>query len=130
MPLETTSETSTVNIEPRRITVIGTGYVGLVTALAFAHHGHHVTCVDVIPERVETVSRGEAPFFEPGVPEALRRHVGDGNLEATTDTVTAVRSSDVTFLCVGTPSAPDGTYDLTHLRSAARDVGSALRGHD
>jgi UDPglucose 6-dehydrogenase len=117
-------------INPRHIAIVGTGYVGLVTALAFAQHGHRVTCVDVIPERIEAISRGEAPFFEPGVTEALDRHLDAGLLDATTDTRAAVRASDVTFICVGTPSAGDGSYDLTYLRSATREVGSAIKGLD
>jgi UDPglucose 6-dehydrogenase len=86
--------------------------------------------VDVIPDRVDSVSRGEAPFYEPGVTEALHRELGAGRIEATTDTGMAVNSSDVTFLCVGTPSAPDGSYDLTYLKAAARAVGTALGGSD
>ncbi len=110
-----------------RLSVIGTGYVGLVTALAFARHGNKVTCVDVITERVEAIRRGEAPFYEPGVPEDLRAHVDSGLVEATTDTAAAVERTEATFLCVGTPSAPDGSYDLTHVETASRDVGAAMR---
>jgi len=104
--------------------------VGLVTALAFAHHGHRVTCVDIIPERVEEVSRGIAPFYEPGVTEALTHQVQAGLISATSDTRAAVDATEVTFLCVGTPSASDGSYDLTHLRKAARDVGAAIGALD
>lgn len=126
MPLEPASAPSTASSGLRHISVVGTGYVGLVTALAFAHHGHHVTCVDIIPERVDAVSKGEAPFFEPGVTEALTRHVKAGSIDATTDTEAAVTATEVTFLCVGTPSALDGSYDLTYLRAAARDVGRTI----
>ncbi|MCK5413798.1 MAG: UDP-glucose/GDP-mannose dehydrogenase family protein [Thermoplasmata archaeon] len=129
MPLEPALD-STASSGRRPISVIGTGYVGLVTALAFAHHGHRVTCVDIIPERVDAVSRGEAPFFEPGVTEALTRHVKTGSIDATMDTEAAVAATEVTFLCVGTPSALDGTYDLTYLRAAARDVGRTIRDLD
>ncbi len=130
MPQEPSPGTSQSSHLPRDISVVGTGYVGLVTALAFAHHGHRVTCVDMLPDRVDIVARGEAPFYEPGVDEALARHSRAGLLSATTDTRAAVEGSEVTFLCVGTPSAPDGTYDLGHLRQAARDVGEAIRGLD
>jgi UDPglucose 6-dehydrogenase len=106
--------------------VIGTGYVGLVTALAFAHHGHRVTCVDIIQERVEQVSQGVAPFYEPGVADALREHITHGTIEATIDVAAAVADSEATFLCVGTPSAPDGSYDMTQLESASRAIGEAL----
>ncbi|NIP36190.1 MAG: UDP-glucose 6-dehydrogenase, partial [Thermoplasmata archaeon] len=97
--------------------------MGLVTALAFAEHGHKVTCVDILPERVAQVSEGSAPFYEPGLEETLVRHIGEGKVDATTDTADAVRGTEVTFLCVGTPSSPDGTYDLGQLLSAAEDVG-------
>lgn len=126
MPLVSSREEDSGSFIPRRLSVVGTGYVGLVTALAFAHHGHAVMCVDIIEERVRSISDGEAPFYEPGVGEALRQHVDAGRIQATTDTASAVVSSDATFLCVGTPSNPDGSYDLTHLANASRDVGIAL----
>lgn len=128
MPLDPENGTSPTNNVPRHISVVGTGYVGLVTALAFANHGHKVTCVDVLPDRVTSVSRGEAPFYEPGVEEALARAVGEGSLVATTDTQRAVETSEVTFLCVGTPPAEDGSFDLGQLEAAAMDVGSAISG--
>ncbi len=130
MPLPTVPTTSPSIVTPRSISVVGTGYVGLVTALAFAEHGHHVTCVDILPERVDQVSRGQAPFYEPGVEEMLRHHTGHGTLDATTDTAEAVSRTEVTFLCVGTPSSPDGSYDLGQLLSAAEDVGRAVDGLD
>ena len=110
----------------RRLSIIGTGYVGLVTALAFARHGHHVTCVDVVPERVDLVARGEPPFYEPGVGEALSKHVAAGLVKATGDTAAAVEATEATFICVGTPSAPDGSYDLSQVEAAARAVGRAV----
>jgi UDPglucose 6-dehydrogenase len=130
MPHEPTQAPPAENSSSRDISVVGTGYVGLVTALAFADHGHKVTCVDIVPERVESIVGGQAPFFEPGVPEALGRHVDAGLINATIDTSRAVRATDITFICVGTPSSPDGSYDLTFLRSAAQDVGAAIAGLD
>ena len=130
MPLALSSGPTHSSNGPRGISIVGTGYVGLVTALAFAHHGHRVTCVDIIPERVDAVSRGNAPFYEPGVTEALTDQVDAGFIDATTDIRSAVEATDITFLCVGTPSAPDGSYDLTHLRKAATDVGAAIGALD
>ena len=127
MPLlEPGTEAPDPQFKQRRLSIIGTGYVGLVTALAFAHHGHRVLCVDVIPQRVEMVARGEAPFFEPGVAEALGRHVASGLIDATDDTSAAITATEATFLCVGTPSAADGSYDLSQVEAAARDVGRAV----
>jgi UDPglucose 6-dehydrogenase len=122
--------TQPATVGPRSISVVGTGYVGLVTTLAFAHHGHHVTCVDILPDRIDAISRGDAPFYEPGVGEALAHQLDAGRLTATTDTRGAVEGTDVTFLCVGTPTTEDGSYDLSQLVSAAREVGSALQSLD
>ncbi len=128
MPLHHSPDEPTVTTNPRHISIVGTGYVGLVTALAFCHHGHRVTCVDISRERVASIKRAEAPFYEPDVAEALVEHVASGLLEATTDIERAVLETDVTFLCVGTPSVPDGSYDLSQLEAAALSVGEAISG--
>ena len=112
---------------PRDLAIVGTGYAGLVTAVAMAKHRHRVACVDIDPSRVEAVSSGRAPFFEPGLDEALAGVVRSGRLTATTDLAAAVRSSDATFICVGTPSAPDGSFDLSQVERASRAIGIALR---
>jgi UDPglucose 6-dehydrogenase len=130
LPLIPASDPSTLTSRQRSISIVGTGYVGLVTALAFAELGHKVTCVDVVPERVDWISRGEAPFYDPGVAEALRRHVDTGLLKATTDTEEGIAGTEVTFLCVGTPSAPDGSYDLDQMETASRSVGEAITSLD
>lgn len=130
MPQGPSPGTPPATVGTRSISVVGTGYVGLVTALAFAHHGHHVTCVDILPDRIDAISRGDAPFYEPGVGEALAYQLDAGRLTATTDTRGAVEGTDVTFLCVGTPTTEDGSYDLSQLVSATRDVGLALRSLD
>jgi len=113
---------------PRDLAVVGTGYAGLVTAVVMAKQRHQVACVDIDPSRVEAVSRGRAPFFEPGLDEALGRLVRSGRITATSDLATAVRASDATFICVGTPSAPDGSFDLSQVERASRAIGTALRG--
>lgn len=108
-----------------RISVIGTGYVGLVTAVCLAEKGHDVTVVDIDAAKVERVNKGISPFFEPGLDELLQRHVGQ-KLRATTDLRTAVVESEVTFIAVGTPF--DGkTIDLTFVKKASEDIGWALR---
>jgi len=112
----------------RDLAVVGTGYAGLVTAVALAKHRHRVACVDIDTSRVEAVSRGHAPFFEPGLDEALAGLVRSGRVTATTDLAAAVRASDATFICVGTPSAPDGSFDLSQVERAARAIGKALGG--
>src|SRR5690606_13879366 len=88
-----------------RIAVVGAGYVGLVTGVGLAEHGHHVVCVDVDAARVEAINAGRAPIVEAGLDELLARHAGE-RFTATTDIVDAVAASSVIFVCVGTPSRP------------------------
>ena len=109
-----------------RLTIIGTGYVGLVTGACLAEKGHWVTCVDVDTERVTALNEGRAPIFEIGLAELLKRHVGQ-RLTATTDLASAVRQAEATFIAVGTPF--DGrNIDLTAVLTVARQIGIALRG--
>jgi len=108
-----------------KISIIGTGYVGLVTGACLADKGHAVTCVDIDPKRVEALRRAESPIFEAGLEDLLRRHVGR-NLTATTDLAQAVRVSDLTLIAVGTPFN-GREIDLTFVLGAARQIGEALR---
>ncbi|MCK6430851.1 MAG: UDP-glucose/GDP-mannose dehydrogenase family protein [Burkholderiaceae bacterium] len=108
-----------------RISVIGTGYVGLVSGACFAEIGHDCICVDVDASKVERINRGVAPIHENGLDALLARHVGT-RLRATTDLAAAVRATDITFIAVGTPF--DGKrIDLRYVREAARQIGAALR---
>jgi len=108
-----------------KLSIIGAGYVGLVSGACFAEVGHDVACVDVDQNKVDRVNRGQAPIHEDGLEALLRRHVGT-RLRATRDLAAAVRASEMTFIAVGTPF--DGKrIDLGYVRQAARDVGAALR---
>lgn len=108
-----------------RISVIGTGYVGLVSGACFAEIGHDCTCVDVDANKVDRINRGESPIFEHELDAMLGRHIGK-SLRATTDLTQAVKDSEITFIAVGTPF--DGQrIDLTYIREAARQIGVALR---
>ncbi|GAA4556734.1 UDP-glucose/GDP-mannose dehydrogenase family protein [Pseudonocardia xishanensis] len=109
-----------------RVAVIGAGYVGLVSAVGLAEHGHRVVCVDADPARVAAITEGRPPIAEPGLAELLRRHAGRSVL-ATGDLAGAVLEADLTLLCVGTPSGSDGSIDTSALEAAAEQVGSALR---
>ncbi|MFO7191334.1 MULTISPECIES: UDP-glucose/GDP-mannose dehydrogenase family protein [Thermocrispum] len=109
-----------------RIAVIGAGYVGLVTGVGLAEHGHRVVCVDVDAARVDVINAGRAPIFETGLDDLLAHHIGAG-FTATTDLAGAVSGSDVTFICVGTPARPDGSIDTSFVTAAAAEVGGALR---
>jgi UDPglucose 6-dehydrogenase/GDP-mannose 6-dehydrogenase len=109
------------------VSIIGTGYVGLVTGACLATVGHTVTCVDQVASRVETISGGLAPFFEPGLQELVTETVAAGRLSATSDLAGAVRSSEVTLIAVGTPDK-DGEIDLSQIETAAKAIGAAIRG--
>lgn len=108
-----------------RISIVGTGYVGLVTGACLASLGHDVTCVDLDVERVEAIRRGIVPFHEPGLDELVANTVGK-NLHATNSLEDAVTATDVTFVAVGTPSHPDGTINLDQVRAAVKEVGEIL----
>ncbi len=115
-------------MEKDRICVVGGGFVGLTTALAFVHHGRRVVLVEVIPDKRVALASGQVPFHEPGLDDALPAALASGNLEIVGDLTAAVSSSCATFLCVGTPSRDDGSIDLRFVAAAARDVGRALEG--
>ncbi|OAF19345.1 UDP-glucose dehydrogenase family protein [Bradyrhizobium neotropicale] len=108
-----------------KISIIGTGYVGLVTGACLAECGHDVTCVDVDPGKVEMINSARSPIHEKGLSELMERHVGR-RLRASTDLAAAVAATDVTFIAVGTPAA-DGKIDLSYVEAAASEIGGALR---
>jgi UDPglucose 6-dehydrogenase/GDP-mannose 6-dehydrogenase len=108
-----------------KISIVGTGYVGLVTGACLAAVGHEVVCIDVDRDKVDCINRGETPIYEEGLEPLLRRHIGK-TLKASTDLRTAVHGSEITFIAVGTPF--DGErIDLKFIRQVAKDIGAALR---
>jgi len=111
------------------ISVFGLGYVGLVTAACLARRGHHVVGVDAIAEKVESVNAGKSPIVEAGVGDLIAESVAAGRLRATADPGDAVRSSEIAFLCVGTPGRSDGTPETKYLEKVSGEIGSALRDH-
>src|SRR5436190_979895 len=108
-----------------KISIIGTGYVGLVTGACLAEKGHQVTCVDINPDRVAALNRAEAPIYEAGLEDLLRKHVGKG-LSATTDLASAVLSTELTLIAVGTPFNGK-EIDLTAVLGATKQIGAALK---
>lgn len=104
------------------LTLVGGGYVGVATAIGFGHHGHRVTIVERDPRIIAALRSGTPPFHEPGLDEALSEAVDAGWLHTTEDLETAVRTSSVVFLCVGTPPGEDGAVDLSQIIGAARQV--------
>src|ERR1700730_652642 len=98
-----------------RVTVIGTGYVGIVTGACLSYLGHRVTCVDVDPGKIARLQRGELPIYEPGLSELMSLAKLRGGIEFTTMLEPPVADSDVIFIAVGTPPLPSGESDLTYL---------------
>jgi UDPglucose 6-dehydrogenase len=109
-----------------RISVIGTGYVGTVSGACFAELGHEVICVDVDRSKIDQINAGVAPIYEDGLSDLLKKHVGQ-RLSATSDYEFAVMNSDVSFICVGTPSDAMGNIDLGIVRAASASLGDTLR---
>lgn len=111
------------------LTIVGCGYVGLVSGVCFAVKGHNVTCVDINAELVRQVNAGKPPIFEPGFAELLERALASKRLEATTDLISALDSGDVVIIAVGTPST-NGGIDLGPVLETARGIGRYLADHD
>jgi UDPglucose 6-dehydrogenase len=112
-----------------KITMIGAGYVGLVSGACFADFGHDIVCVDLDATKVAALSAGQIPIFEPGLDSLVASNVAAGRLSFTTDLASAVRGVDAIFIAVGTPSRRgDGHADLSYVYQAARDVAAALTG--
>ncbi|MEI2664722.1 UDP-glucose dehydrogenase family protein [Rossellomorea sp. LJF3] len=109
------------------ITVVGAGYVGLVTGACLAEIGHHVICLDSNGEKVEALKKGESPIYEPGLKELLQTNIQSGHLSFTTDYHAACRKPEVIIIAVGTPSRPDGSADLSYLQDVAENIGSHAR---
>jgi len=109
-----------------RITMVGTGYVGLVTGTCLANTGNDVTCLDVDQRKIDLLKGGTSPIYEPGLDELVDRNVRAGRLHFTTDKVAAYRSAEIIFVCVGTPSDEAGHADLKYVLAAAGDIGAAI----
>lgn len=118
-------KTSPKRPEVKRVTVIGTGYVGLVTGVCLAEIGHHVICVDRNPDKVKKLRQGISPIYEPGLEKLLKKNLKAGRLEFTGDLPAAVKASDIIFIAVNTPPRPDGKADLSHVANAARQIAEA-----
>jgi UDPglucose 6-dehydrogenase len=113
-----------------RLAVLGTGYVGLVAGAGFADFGNDVVCVDIDEDKVARLRRGVLPIYEPGLEPLVTRNAAEGRLTFTTDLAAAVRGAQAVFLAVGTPSAHDGSADLSQVLAAAAQVGRALADND
>jgi UDPglucose 6-dehydrogenase len=112
-----------------KLTLIGTGYVGLVTGTCFADVGHRVICVDNDVEKVKVLQAGGIPIYEPGLAELVKKNVAEGRLSFTSDTAEAVGQSDIIFIAVPTPPMPDGSVDLSFIEKVAREIAGAMTSY-
>ena len=112
-----------------KISIVGTGYVGLVTGACFAEVGNDVLCLDLDQKKIRTLESGGIPIYEPGLEEVVKRNVAAGRLHFTTDIERAVRFGTVQFVAVGTPPGEDGSADLKHVVAAARNIGRHMTDH-
>jgi GDP-mannose 6-dehydrogenase len=113
-----------------KVSVFGLGYVGSVSAASFATDGHTVVGVDVNPDKVATLNEGRSPIIEHGLAELIHAAAAAGSLRATTSTAEAIAATDVSLLCVGTPSRRNGSLDLSYLERVSQQIGQALRDKD
>ena len=110
-----------------KVSIFGTGYVGLVTGACLAHSGHQVTCVDVDEAKVAGLTRGEIPIYEPGLENIVKQSVKEGRLQFTTSAKDAVDYAEVVFIAVGTPPDEDGAADLRYVLQVAQSVGEHMQ---
>jgi UDPglucose 6-dehydrogenase len=109
-----------------KVTVVGTGYVGLVSGACLAEVGNDVLCMDVNPEKIRILEAGDIPIFEPGLLEMVKRNVAAGRLRFTTDVARAVHHGTIQFIAVGTPPDEDGSADMQYVLTAARSIGRLM----
>src|ERR1700759_2592187 len=109
-----------------RVTIFGSGYVGLVTGACLADAGNHVVCVDVDQGKIERLNRGEIPIHEPGLDELIKRNADAGRMEFTTDAIKGVEHGLFQLIAVGTPPDEDGSADLRYVLAAARTIATHM----
>jgi len=112
-----------------KLTIIGTGYVGLVTGTCFAEVGHQMICVDNDSAKVRLLKAGGIPIYEPGLEELVKKNIAAGRLSFTDSTAEGVAKSDVVFIAVPTPPQPDGSVDLSFIEKVARDIAAAMKDY-
>ena len=112
-----------------KISVIGTGYVGLVSGTCFAEMGNDVICVDIDEKKVEALKRGEIPIYEPGLEKMVLENYNKGTLKFTTDIKEALKSTNIVFIAVGTPMGEDGSADLKYVLAVAKSIGEIMTHH-
>ncbi|MEA3343105.1 MAG: UDP-glucose/GDP-mannose dehydrogenase family protein [archaeon] len=113
-----------------KISVIGSGYAGLVNAVGFAHLKNHVTCADIDQKKIDLINSGKSPICEEGLEDMLNDSLKKGNIKATTNIEEAVTQTDLTFIAVGTPSNKDGSINLKYIEAVSKDIGNILKNKE
>ena len=113
----------------KNITILGTGYVGLVSGAGISDFGHSVICADIINEKIKSLKNGQLPIYEPGLEELVNKNVDIGRLSFTSNIDAAIQEAEVIFIAVGTPEAEDGTADISAVESVARAIGKNINGY-
>ncbi len=111
------------------ITIIGTGYVGLVSGAGISDFGHNVVCADIDEDKIKQLINGQIPIYEPGLYDLVDRNVKHGRLSFSNDIAGSIENSDIIFIAVGTPEGANGTSDLTAVYEVARAIGNSLNGY-
>ena len=109
-----------------KVTIFGTGYVGLVTGACLAEIGNQVLCVDIDANKIAMLNAGQSPIYEPGLSEMLQRNIAAKRIDFTTDAAVGVAASELIFIAVGTPSDEDGSADLRAIFAVAQTIGEHL----
>lgn len=112
-----------------KVSIIGTGYVGLVTGACIAEIGHDVICTDKDNEKINSLKKGKMPIYEPGLEELVNKNMSQKRLVFTSDVENAIKSQDIIFIAVGTPPLPDGNADLTFVEEVAKDIGDNINDY-
>jgi len=113
----------------RQITIVGTGYVGLVSGAGISEFGHHVTCVDIDNDKIDRLKSGEIPIYEPGLESLVKQNIAKGRLHFSSDVSKAIQDSDVIFIAVGTPQGSNGEADLGAVEAVAKTIGENLNAY-
>ena len=112
-----------------KLTIFGTGYVGLVTGACLAEVGHDVVCIDIDQGKIDRLNEGVLPIWEPGLDAIVARNVAEGRLRFTTDTALAVQHAEIQFIAVGTPPDEDGSADLQYVLAVAESIARHMDGY-
>jgi len=113
----------------KKITFVGTGYVGLVSGAGISEFGHQVTCADIDQNKIECLKAGEIPIYEPGLESLVKQNVAKGRLHFSHDVPESIQNADIIFVAIGTPQGSNGEANLSVIESVAKTIGENLNGY-